>query len=204
MSEIYIGTKFTTVFNEKKMPDYSVVIRELRKWCRELARISSTSQKDNSFPGNGSMRTKTGFLITATNANLADIRQNDVVEVESVDLVKKQIYVNGSKEPSSESFIHNAIYQKRRSVQAIFHGHSDLMLAHYCALKLSVTRNEQPYGTLALMNEVLEALGDKNILIIKNHGFIALGKTMNEAGQCFAEQYNKAQQLNESLQHGTH
>jgi ribulose-5-phosphate 4-epimerase/fuculose-1-phosphate aldolase len=198
MSEIYTGTKFTTVFNEKKMPDYSLVIRELRKWCRDLARISSTSQKDNSYLGNGSIRTESGFLITATNANLADIRKNDVVEVESVDMDKKRIYVNGSKEPSSESFIHNAIYQQRRSAQAIFHGHSDLMLAHYRALKLSVTRNEQPYGTLALMNEVLEALGDKNILIIKNHGFIVLGMTMNEAGQLFKEQYYKAKNLNKS------
>jgi ribulose-5-phosphate 4-epimerase/fuculose-1-phosphate aldolase len=51
------------------------------------------------------------------------------------------------------------------------------------------------------MNEVKEALRDNDILIIKNHGFIALGKTMNEAGQLVTEQYHKTLNLIESLQH---
>ena len=201
MSEVYFGTKFTTVITDQRPPDYSDSIKELSRWCRNLASISSTPHRAGGFPGNLSFRTADGFVITATEANLADIHKDDFVEVEYVDIEKKRIYVKGSKEPSSESFIHNAIYQQRPPVQAIFHGHSDLMLAHYRALKLQVTKNEQPYGTLALMNEIKEALGDKDILIIKNHGFIALGKTMNETGQLVTEQYHKTLNLIGSLQH---
>jgi L-fuculose-phosphate aldolase len=201
MSEVYFGTKFTTVITDQRLPDYSDSIKELSKWCRKLASISPTPHRAGGFPGNLSFRTADGFVITATEANLADIHREDFVEVEYVDIEKKRIYVKGSKEPSSESFIHNAIYQLRPPVQAIFHGHCDLMLAYYRALKLQVTKNEQPYGTLALMNEVKEALRDNDILIIKNHGFIALGKTMNEAGQLVTEQYHKTLNLIESLQH---
>ncbi len=201
MSEVYFGTKFTTVITDQRLPDYSDSIKELSKWCRKLASISPTPHRAGGFPGNLSFRTADGFVITAAKANLKEILEDEFVEIKSVDVDRKRIYVKGSKEPSSESFIHNAIYQQRPSVQAIFHGHSDLMLAHYRALKLQVTKNEQPYGTLALMNEIKEALGDKDILIIKNHGFIALGKTMNETGQLVTEQYHKTLNLIGSLQH---
>ncbi|MEE9189272.1 MAG: class II aldolase/adducin family protein, partial [Candidatus Neomarinimicrobiota bacterium] len=184
---------------DPRLPDYTGSIMELRKWCRNLVSLSSTTHRAGDFPGNLSFRTADGFVITAAAANLAEIREEDFVEVKIVDVDQKRIYVKGSKEPSSESFIHDEVYQQSPPVQAIFHGHSDLMLAHYRALKLPVTKNEQPYGTIALMNEVLEALKDKNIIIMKNHGFIALGKTMDEVGQLIMEYHRRALKLNQAM-----
>ena len=45
------------------------------------------------------------------------------------------------------------------------------------------TEKEEEYGTVALVQGVLDVLGENNFLIMKNHGFISLGKTMQEAGE---------------------
>ena len=49
-------------------------------------------------------------------------------------------------------------------------------------LGFPVTEKEYKPGTIELANEVLRILGDNDLIVIKNHGFIALGKTMKEAG----------------------
>ncbi len=197
MSENYIGTKFETIFRDQRTPEYSDSISGLRKWCRRLANFDSTPRNDYGFPGNGSYRTEGGFVITAAEANLAILSEDDFVEVEYVDIEKERVFVKGFKKPSSESFIHNAIYHQRPQVNVIFHGHSDLLLANYRTLRLPSTKTEQPYGTIALMLEVLEALGDNNILIIKNHGFITLGGTIDEVGLLIIDYYHRAQKLNQ-------
>ena len=69
------------------------------------------------------------------------------------------------------------IYEKRPEVNAIFHGHSLELLKP----GIVTTEEEKPYGTVELVEEVLKVL-DNDVFVLKNHGFVSLGKTMDEAG----------------------
>lgn len=78
--------------------------------------------------------------------------------------------------------MHAAIYEARPEVGAVFHGHHDRMLREGEKLGLPVTGKEQPYGTPEFVREILQILGRKKFLLIRNHGFVSLGATMEEAG----------------------
>ena len=92
------------------------------------------------------------------------------------------MFAKGLKEPSSESILHYAIYRNRPDVNAIFHGHSALILANADTLNIPSTSREQPFGSIELVDSVLEILGTGSFLIMKNHGFLSLGPTMEDAG----------------------
>lgn len=57
-----------------------------------------------------------------------------------------------------------------------------------------MTKTEQPYGTVQLANEVLEVLED-HTYVIRNHGFVSLGRDIEEAGNQAIRYYNMARQL---------
>ena len=63
-------------------------------------------------------------------------------------------------------------------IDQIFHGHSHELLNS----DIISTEQEKPYGTKELVKEVLKVLDDNKVIIIKNHGFLSLGNTMNKAG----------------------
>ncbi len=84
------------------------------------------------------------------------------------------------KDPSSESMLHHEIYKMRPDVNAIFHGHSGLLLKRG---NLPTTKEEKAYGSIELVKEVSKILNKGNLLLMKNHGFLSLGKSMEEAGK---------------------
>jgi len=86
--------------------------------------------------------------------------------------------VAGLHEPSSETLMHAAIYAARPGTGAVFHGHSEEILG---MTDLPVTKRERPYGTAVMANEVLDVLGGHSVVIMRNHGFVAVGRTMGEA-----------------------
>ena len=200
MTEAYTGPRFTTHFLARKIPKHSGII-ELSEWSKTFAVLGLVPEVPDGFAGNLSFRTKDGFIITAAGANLENLRENDIVEVTDVDDDKRETIAIGKKEPSSESFLHHAIYQKRSDVHAIFHIHDEEVLNYQDKLHLPVTENEQPYGTLKLVKEVLKVFKHHNYIIIKNHGILSLGNTMERAGQEALRLHNQAIRF-QSLQGG--
>ncbi|MBC7131222.1 class II aldolase/adducin family protein, partial [Candidatus Bathyarchaeota archaeon] len=75
------------------------------------------------------------------------------------------------------------IYQLRRDVNAIFHGHDELIIRNAKSIGAVETREWQPYGTLELIKSVEKVLNGNNFIVVKNHGFISLGRSMEEAGK---------------------
>jgi len=124
MSEEYCGVKFRTRFCNKtilKNPE----IKELINWCNEFHKIGFTPDAGKGSAGNLSFRTDNGFIISCSQANFSKVTIKDFTEVLSLNQSKKEIIVNGLKEPSSESFMHNEIYKRRSDINAVFHGHSE-------------------------------------------------------------------------------
>jgi len=91
--------------------------------------------------------------------------------------------------------MHFAIYNQRKEINAVFHGHSPEILAHASALKLPTTHREDPYGSVKLVKSILETLEDYPLIIVKNHGFIAMGKSMQEAGKITMDILEKCRNL---------
>lgn len=185
MSEIYTGTKFETKFLGERF-EYIKRTDELIYWGKYLSEHRMAPKYPGGSSGNISFRlSEMGkqFIISATSTDLENLKSDDFVMVENVFLAEKKIVVFGKKEPSSESMLHFSIYAQRPDVMAIFHGHWPDLIALATQFGFVQTKNEQEYGSLALVNEVLEVIDNNNFIIMKNHGFLAMAKSIAQAGE---------------------
>ena len=177
MAEVYVGTKFETVFIRRQSPTDDRTV-ELLAWCQKWGQAGWIAKA----VGNLSFRTADGFIITPTGTDPATLTTGDFVEVLGVD--EKQVRVAGMREPSSECRMHAGIYAARPDVNAVFHGHYAPVL---CATGVAITANAVSYGTPAVATETVQALGTGNFVVIRNHGFVAVGPSMRAAHATAAE-----------------
>ena len=145
--------------------------------------------------GNLSFRTKNGFIITGTGVELEAIKKEKVVEVVKVDIKKDKItvYARGKVAPSKERLMHSAIYELRPEINAVFHTHDQLVVDLADELEMPCTEGEQARGSYELAKEAIRVFSltrDIRYVVLRNHGIISLGKTMEEAGR-LAEVMNK-------------
>jgi ribulose-5-phosphate 4-epimerase/fuculose-1-phosphate aldolase len=190
MSEIYFGVKFKEVCIGKSLVTH-YLLQELIKWCGIFSENGYTPNYPGGSSGNLSFRTshgKDGFVITASYTKLGrDMNNAHFVEV--VDCIPEvcRIHYKGIGHPSSESFMHYCLYQKRPDINAVFHGHSEQIMKIALEKGYPQTEQEYPYGTLELAKSVINVMGNHPIIIIKNHGFVTLGTTLDEAGNNVSE-----------------
>lgn len=182
MSENYIGTKFSTIFRRSDATP-KVTMDELLDWCHKFANYELAPSSKSGFSGNLSARIGEDFIITTTGANLADATEDQLVIVHNVDMLYTLVLASGKAKPSSETFLHSEIYRTRPDVNAIFHGHSESILDLAAKVGWPQTPKELPYGTTKLAVSAAKTLQLENFLIIRNHGFIAVGPTMTQAGE---------------------
>ncbi len=203
MGKGYEGVKFETKIIEKEIPS-DPRLERLRYWCvlfhqQNLAPPYPLLLPDKGWGsyGNLSFRVKKGenpFIITSSKSSLEHATSNDkFVLVQNIDYGNRSVYVHAKQgtDPSSEARLHDSIYQKRPKVNAIFHGHCDIITNNARSLGIPETKTKKPYGSMALVNEVLEVLGNYNFLQMKDHGFLSLGKTIDEAGNLTLEFLSK-------------
>ncbi|KKT02608.1 MAG: Class II aldolase/adducin family protein [Candidatus Peregrinibacteria bacterium GW2011_GWF2_43_17] len=135
---------------------------------KKLREVATFIQSEISSFGNISFRDGDKFQITKTGAVLNDLTEGDFVPP-----LKKN-------NPSSETKLHAFIYKKRPEINWIIHLHDDFVLKNAKKLNLPTTKKEQPFGTQALVDEVGQILGLHNYIIMKNHGIIALGSSLDD------------------------
>lgn len=174
--EVYIGTKFRTIALRPDPPREPAAL-ELIEWCRKWSAAGYIAKA----MGNLSARAQTGFFITPTGTAPNELKPDDLVNVFNAEMSPPTLTVAGKHEPSSESLMHAAIYAARPGIGAVFHGHSTPMLEAAGRLGLPATQRERPYGTPAMADAVLDVLSGHAVVIMRNHGFVALGRTMADA-----------------------
>ena len=186
----YVGVKFKTEMIGKDLPSDPRLDR-LKYWCNLFYEKGLAPHYKGGSYGNLSFRLKNNeedFIITASQSGLNESNTNDrFVVVPRVDLGARIVYAIGLRKPSSESMIHYAIYSMRPDIQAVFHGHCDKISRDAEKLGIPVTSKEEPYGTIALVDKVLESLDNLYFLEMRNHGFLALGKSLDDAGNLALE-----------------
>lgn len=180
MAERYVGRKFRTVFVEGDGPDVSLVDK-----------VISAGRRLNSFgltpenAGNISARTEKGMLITAGGVNKGKLTRGHVVEV--LDFADGTAKVVGETEPSSEVPMHWLIYETFPQVNAVIHAHDDKVTEN--PMGLVVTDRFHPYGTLEQAADVVKALRRYDYIVIRNHGVVAVGGTLDEALSLILKMY---------------
>lgn len=140
--------------------------------------------------GNISLRHGDGMLITPTGIDPGEMRAEQIV---AVDLDGNW---SGSWKPSSEWSIHAQIY-RNTDAQAVVHAHPDYCVALACLrqplppfhyMVAGFGGNEvpcaryEPFGSPALADAVLEALGSRyNACLMANHGITTFGADLRSA-----------------------
>lgn len=166
-------------------------VKELMFGCNEIVDCNLTEGTG----GNISARIigTDEFLITPTSMDYKKITEEDLVRVN----LKGEILTTKRK-PSIEVSMHRLIFEKRPDVKAIVHTHStysiaaascknisfippfDIEMMAYLGGRLEVAPFAPP-GTIELANEAVKHLGKKAGVLLKNHGAIGVGRTMEEA-----------------------
>ena len=103
--------------------------------------------------------------------------------------------IDGSLKPSSEVGMHLEFYKNRKDVNAIVHTHSkyataiscmgwDLKPVHYLIGLAGTTikcAKYATYGSSQLAQNALEAMEDRNAVLLANHGLIAISSNIEAA-----------------------
>jgi len=118
--------------------------------------------------GNISFRKGDAFQITKSGAVLNEIQKKDFVAPDP------------KNNPSTETKLHAFIYEQRPEIHWIIHLHDSVVLKKGETLHLPITKEEKPFGTQALVDEVGKILGKHPYILMKNHGIIALGSSLDE------------------------
>ncbi|MDD5655446.1 MAG: class II aldolase/adducin family protein, partial [Candidatus Omnitrophica bacterium] len=128
------------------------------------------------------------ILITATGTHLGSLKDSDIVVV---NLSGANDFAD--KKPSSELPLHSLIY-KNFSVKTVIHCHPPLINAYFAVSdsikaltfetkfylgEVPVLAQETP--TVTKTQPVIDALRSNNLVVLKNHGAVAVGKTFTES-----------------------
>jgi ribulose-5-phosphate 4-epimerase/fuculose-1-phosphate aldolase len=167
---------------------YPEQTERLGAWCAAFDAEGMAPVEGGASAGNLSFRTPRGFVITATRSLLkSNLTWRDFVEVVREDWDAYELHVLGERTPSSDAFLHARIYAARPDVAAVFHGHDDLVLEHADALaremRIVSTPQAMLFGTREDAIETARALGQSDYIIRKGHGFVAVGRTLDLAGE---------------------
>lgn len=192
----YEGVKYKTEYISEVVPADNR-IDKLRKWCRIFHENDLAPYYPGGTHGNMSFRVKPGedtFVITAARTSFAkELPPEAFFTITGVDLEKAIVYASGarSREPSSETMLHYAIYRERRDVTAILHGHCIAITQNAEKAGIVTTKEFVEPGTVKVVDSVLEVLNDHIFIEMKEHGFMSLGKSIDEAGLLAMEMLKK-------------
>ena len=144
--------------------------------------------------GNVSIRMGEHVVITPSGRDYKSLTPRDIAVVD----LKGRV-VDGEMLPSSETPLHLAVYESNPDVAAIVHAHSvyataistilDLLpTIHYQMVDLGGAVPVAPYrtfGTDELATVTSQALQGRSAALMKNHGSITTGETLDKAlGRC--------------------
>jgi len=201
-----MALKFKTEYINHTIP-HDHRIEELKYWCHTFQDMNLTPLYENRSLGNLSFRLHEyddAFIITASALALKEGLQDDAfVMVHSYDMQRGIVFASGAREPSMESMLHFGVYQARKDVNAVFHGHSGRILHTADALRLPTTEKFEDHGSVQLVDSVLAILRDHTFVVMKDHGFLSLGANMAEAGRMAIELHERARNLREKKSKGS-
>lgn len=167
-------------------------VNEIKKQVVLYSKILDQKGLVNSLEGNLSILDReTDALYITPSGTRKSFLDEDMIAV-----VKNGEQVGGSVKKSSEYLLHEAALKARSDCNAVAHIHAPYLTAYaYCGkdirLKCSTTFSlvfEEipclPYGeagTVHIADGIEEAIKDHDLILLGNHGCVAVGKTLEDA-----------------------
>ncbi len=155
-------------------------------WAARFAELGFMPSYGPGDHGNLSCRTPSGLLITARATSKARLHADHIVEalgVEQDDSIQLRIRCRGLFLPSTDTLLHWQIYQAHPGIQAILHGHDENALAKARELNLPMTTRSAMKPSRDLLEEVCRLAQSHAYVLLRDHGFLALGRSIDEAGE---------------------
>ncbi len=183
--EKYSGVKFQHL-QTKNTFSYDHRLSLLNHWAYLFAQLGLAPVHDGGAYGNQSYRTgESSFVITKSAMLPGKVLQPaDFCHIIGYEETTTTFVSEGTATPSSECFLHNALYQALPHINAILHGHCSLLNSHAEFLNIPVTKKFYKYGTKELAESALLLVAPSTrFFILKEHGFVALGENINSAGK---------------------
>ncbi|MFX0138986.1 MAG: NAD(P)-dependent oxidoreductase [Candidatus Hodarchaeota archaeon] len=184
------------VLSGKKKKNFtSASITKLKKEIVELCKILLEEKHVIGSAGNVSARIKDNeneyVLITPSNVNYKEMKPEDILIIDMEGKV-----IEGERNPSVEKQMHLNVYKEREDVNAIIHAHS-IYTTVLSTLNLSlppVMEELVPYiggevqcadygeaGSEELAKTVINALEERNAVLLANHGNLCCGSHLEGA-----------------------
>lgn len=184
--------------------DWGRHMDKLLVWCRRFGEEGMAPEAGGASLGNLSVRTPRGFVITPSRTQLkTELPWSHLIEVVRVEIVSRKHeefkihYLGGGaasepRVPSSDALLHHCVYSARPDVLAVFHGHDEAILAVDDQLGVPVTTEPVPFGTIEDAFGVVETLGTASAVIRRDHGFVTVGRTLDQAGRLALDLHQRA------------
>ncbi len=159
-------------------------LMRLAGWGKRLA----DSGLSPGASGNMSCRTEGGFLITRTGVALAEIETDDWVLVSGVDHDadgRVVVYSRAPHEPSKDSSVHAALYERLPEAKTVFHFHVGSLDDLTGQLGVPSASTYYPAGTRESMEEIQRFLDGHlatRYFVLVDHGIVAWGESIDETG----------------------
>ena len=165
--------------------------QQIKKQIVEVSKLMYHKGLVNAYEGNVSVKFEDRVYVTPS-AICKGILTEDLIIVTDTN----GIVIEGKGKPSSELKLHLATYKYRSNVVAVIHTHSPYATAYAVANKPIETKaypemiclyEKIPlaeYGTPStdeVHQGVFKYLNDYNIILLANHGIMAVGKDVYEA-----------------------
>ncbi|MBW1635091.1 MAG: class II aldolase/adducin family protein [Deltaproteobacteria bacterium] len=191
--EKYQGIKFEYC-RTKPLFKYDHRLEILNHWSVLFGELGLAPVHSSGTYGNQSYRTSSSsFIITRTGmCPRTPCNEDDFVHVTGFDAESGVFTTEGTAVPSSECYLHNALYVSLPKINAILHGHSPLLCHFADQLNIPETHKFYDYGTPELAESALQLLKrQRDFFILKDHGFVALGQDIESAGRLTLDYYLK-------------
>ena len=155
----------------------------------EYGKLAGTKGLTSGNSGNISCRNSDNIIITGTNTT------NGYLKPEDLTIIDFDGNIIEGKKPSSEKFLHIEFYKQREDINAVFHVHSPYLTAFaaagveldenilpeivYAFRKIPLAEYALP-GSMDLVENTSKFFKDYDVILMKNHGVIIGGKTIED------------------------
>jgi hypothetical protein len=166
----------------------------LNHWTFLLSQLGLTPIHPEGAYGNQSCRTGAHSFVITRSAMIPreSVLCEDYCHVVACDAESNNCDYFGHSLPSSETLLHHLLYHNHPWIGAILHGHSPLLLHHASLLGIPTTASRHPYGTKELAISAIEMVTPRTrFFILKDHGFVAIGSDLNDAGRTVLTVYSR-------------
>jgi ribulose-5-phosphate 4-epimerase/fuculose-1-phosphate aldolase len=172
--------KPTVIFPIREVQD-NPSTQEIKKFGKK---VCQNLNFDGAVAGSVSTTFANGFLITASNADLANVSVTDVIEILDYDPVRNNVIAKGKKNPCIETSLHWFIYRGFPEIRAIIHVRNTELAEQLENMKsdeLTTTSFKVQFITSEIAMKILMDLKGYNSIILRENGILSIGRDLEDA-----------------------